>query len=148
MTSINALQNHPFANHNGFNRVFAEGKLTAGFLLPVEGYSTSAMHTMLDHAAVTKFADELGFAALWARDVPLYDPNFGDAGQIFDPFTYLGFLASNTKRIALATGSTIITLRHPLHVAKQASSVDQMSGGRMLLEDEGKYRLLLGFKDR
>ncbi len=38
-----------------------------------------------------------------------------------------------TSRIALCTGSAVITLRHPLHLAKAASSVDVLSGGRMLL---------------
>jgi luciferase-type oxidoreductase len=88
---------------------------------------------MRDHALMTKLADELGFAALWARDVPTYDPQFGDVGQVFDPFTYLAFLASNTSKIALGTGSAVITFRHPLLLAKQAASVDQLSNGRFLL---------------
>jgi luciferase-type oxidoreductase len=54
-------------------------------------------------------------------------------GQIFDPFAYLGFLAANTSRIALGTGSAVLTLRHPLLLAKQASSIDHLSSGRLLL---------------
>jgi luciferase-type oxidoreductase len=122
-----------FSGHPGFTRVFAQGRLTVGFILPLEGYANSACPTLHDHARLTRLADELGFAALWARDVPLYDPEFGDAGQILDPFSYLGFLASNTRSIALATGSAVITLRHPLHLGKQAASVDHLSNGRMLL---------------
>lgn len=124
---------HPYADHKGFTRTFQEGKLTVGFILPVEGYPGSAAPTMARHAELTRMADELGFAALWARDVPLYDPNFGDTGQGFEAFTYLAYLAANTKNIALSTGSAVITLRHPLHLAKQASTVDQLSGGRLFL---------------
>ncbi len=29
-------------------------------------------------------ADRLGFRALWVRDVPVYDPAFGDAAQVFE----------------------------------------------------------------
>lgn len=123
----------PFASHAGFQRVFAKDKLTIGFILPIEGYPDGPVPTLKDHGRLTRLADTLDFAALWARDVPLLDPGFGDAGQLVDPYTYLGFLACNTSRIALATGSTVITLRHPLHVAKQAASVDYLSGGRMLL---------------
>jgi luciferase-type oxidoreductase len=119
--------------HQGFRRLFAPEKLTLGFILPLESYPNTAAPTMQDHAALTRLADDLGFAGLWARDVPMFDPNFGDTGQLYETFSYLGFLSCNTKRIALATGSAVITLRHPLHLAKQASSIDQMSGGRMVL---------------
>ena len=34
---------------------------------------------MHQHAVLAKLADRLGFRALWLRDVPLYDPSFGDA---------------------------------------------------------------------
>jgi luciferase-type oxidoreductase len=78
-------------------------------------------------------AEELGFAALWFRDVPLRDPNFGDIGQVFDPWVYLGWIAAQTRTIALATGSIILPVRHPLHTAKAAASVDQLSGGRLVL---------------
>lgn len=122
-----------YAKHCGYSRVFAPGQMTLGFILPLEAYPDRPAPTMTDHQSTTRLADELGFAALWARDVPTYDPSFGDVGQVFDPFTYLGYLAGNTKRIALGTASTVITLRHPLHLAKQASSVDQLSGGRLLL---------------
>lgn len=123
----------PILQHPGFARTFAPGQLTLGFILPLEAYPRSPAPTMVDHVELTRMADELGFAALWARDVPTYDPTFGDVGQVFDPFTYLGFLAANTKQIALATGAAVVTLRHPIHVAKQAASIDVMSGGRMLL---------------
>jgi luciferase-type oxidoreductase len=75
----------------------------------------------------------LGYAALWFRDVPLRDPNFGDVGQVFDPWVYLGWIAAQTKTIALATGSIILPLRHPLHTAKAAASVDRLSGSRLVL---------------
>ncbi|MGL4691308.1 MAG: LLM class flavin-dependent oxidoreductase, partial [Stenotrophomonas maltophilia] len=41
------------------------------------------------HADLATLADRLGFRALWIRDVPLYDPAFGDAAQVFEVFTYL-----------------------------------------------------------
>lgn len=123
----------PFSRHPGFRRTFAPDALTIGFILPLEAYPDAPAPTMRDHAEVTRLADHLGFAALWARDVPTYDPSFGDTGQVFDPHVYLGFLAANTKDIAIGTAASVITLRHPVHVAKQAASIDALSGGRMLL---------------
>ena len=118
--------------HRGFRTMFAEGRLTLGVFVPIEAYRGS-IPTMHNHLALARRAEELGFAALWVRDVPLYDPSFGDVGQIFDPWVYLGVLAAHTRTIALATGSIVLPLRHPLHVAKAASSVDQLTGGRLVL---------------
>ena len=79
-------------------------------------------------------ADALDFAAVWARDVPVFDTiNFGDAGSVHDVFTLLGYLAAITHRIALGTAAVVLPLRHPLMVAKAAASADVLSGGRLIL---------------
>jgi luciferase-type oxidoreductase len=119
-------------NHPGFSQMFAPGRLTLGLFFPIEAFEGSNP-TMRNQVALAQRAEALGFSALWVRDVPLLDPNFGDVGQIYDPWVYLGYVAAQTKRIALATGAIILPLRHPLHVAKAAASVDQLSGGRLVL---------------
>ncbi|MGW1553016.1 TIGR03571 family LLM class oxidoreductase [Streptomyces sp. NPDC002346] len=86
------------------------------------------------HAELARLADELGFAGLWVRDVPLYDPEqFGDAGSVFETFTHLGHLAAVTERAVLGTAAVVLPLRHPLLVAKAAATVDVLSGGRFVL---------------
>src|SRR5690625_5604631 len=57
---------------------------------------------------------------------------FGDVGQIYDPWVFLSYVAAHTERIALGTGSVITSFRHPLDVAKFASSVDLISDSRLL----------------
>ncbi len=42
-------------------------------------------------------------------------------------------MATATDEIALGTASVVLTLRHPLHVAKAAASVDRLSDGRLVL---------------
>jgi luciferase-type oxidoreductase, BA3436 family len=116
----------------GFRRMFAPGRLTLGVFFPIEAFQRDEP-TMRDQERLAKRAEELGFAALWVRDVPLRDPSFGDIGQIYDPWVYLGWIAAQTRDIALATGSVILPLRHPLHTAKAAASVDRLSGGRLVL---------------
>lgn len=120
------------AQHPGFSRMFQPGRLTLGVFFPIEAFD-GPHPTMANQVALAQRARDLGFAALWFRDVPLLDPQFGDVGQIYDPWTYLGFIAAQTRDIALATGSIVLPLRHPLHVAKAAASVDVLSGGRMVL---------------
>ena len=82
---------------------------------------------------LAKKAENLGFASLFVRDSPLYDSNFGDVGALYDPWVFLAYVAAHTDRIALGTSSIVTTLRHPLHVAKSAASLDKISNQRLLL---------------
>ncbi|MEM7242285.1 MAG: LLM class oxidoreductase [Pseudomonadota bacterium] len=117
----------------GFNATFKPDQLSVGLVVPIESYATSTTPTMENHIQIAQKADALSFAALWLRDVPFNVPSFGDAGQMFDPFVYLGTLAAVTQNIALGTGSIILPLRHPAHVAKAAASADVLSNGRLIL---------------
>lgn len=123
------------------------GRLTLGLELPLDNdWDPARQHAVREagrpfgvpdltgHTRLARLADRLGFAALWLRDVPLYDPvQFGDAGSVFETFTHLGHLAAVTDDVVLATGAIVLPLREPLLVAKAAASVDVLSGGRMLL---------------
>ncbi|MBA3540267.1 MAG: LLM class oxidoreductase [Deltaproteobacteria bacterium] len=112
--------------------MFAPGHITLGVMFPIESFEGDAP-TMRDQEQLACRAEELGFAALWVRDVPLRDPQVSDLGQVFDPWVYLGWIAAHTSTIALATTSLILPLRHPLHTAKAAASLDQLSKGRLVL---------------
>jgi luciferase-type oxidoreductase len=88
---------------------------------------------MSEHAMLARLADALGFRALWVRDVPLYDPQFGDAAQVFETFSYLGYLAGITEHILLGTAAVVLPLREPMLTMKSAATVDRLSNGRLLL---------------
>lgn len=118
--------------HLGFRRTFRQGHLSLGLFFPLEAFEGDTP-SMLDQVTLAKRTEALGFSALWFRDVPLRDPSFGDVGQVFDPWVYLGYIAAHTKNIALGTASIALPLHHPLHTAKAAASVDQLSKGRLLL---------------
>ncbi len=117
----------------GYNSVFKSERLTLGFVVPLETYASGPVPTLAHHIERVQMAEELGFSAVWLRDVPFNVPSFGDAGQIFDPFVYLGVLAAQTARIALGVASIILPLRHPAHVAKAAATADLFSHGRLIL---------------
>lgn len=124
----------PFENINkAYNSVFKPNELSVGVVVPIERYATSPIPTMQDHVKRVQQVENLGFKSIWIRDIPFNVPNFGDAGQTFDPFTYLGFLAGQTSEIALGVSSIALPLHHPLNVAKAATSIDQLSSGRLLL---------------
>ncbi|MGE6665774.1 LLM class oxidoreductase [Paenibacillus xylanexedens] len=127
-----ALNVGAFNNHPGFRRMFAPDQLTIGLFLPLRFY-TGNMDVLRGQADLVDIIDQQHFASVWVRDVPLFDPGFGDAGQVFDPFVYLAYLAARTKNVSLVTGSAIFTLRHPIDLAKAAASIDVLSGGRLVL---------------
>ncbi len=118
--------------NRGYRRLFGGDDLSVGLFFPITA-STEPVPTMDEQIELARYAVGLGFDALWFRDVPLYWPKFGDAGQVYDPWVYLSHVAAHTEDVALATGSIVLPLRHPLHVAKAAASVDQLSDGRLVL---------------
>jgi alkanesulfonate monooxygenase SsuD/methylene tetrahydromethanopterin reductase-like flavin-dependent oxidoreductase (luciferase family) len=85
--------------------------------------------------------DDLLFAARAAEDAGLDGFSRSDhyywSGQpglpATDAFTTLGGLARETKRVRLGVLVSPITFRHPSVIAKSATSIDEMSGGRFNL---------------
>ncbi|WP_298421067.1 LLM class oxidoreductase [uncultured Kordia sp.] len=119
--------------NKGYNNVFKQNQLSVGLVVPIENYAQSSIPSMENHVERVQLIEKMGFKALWLRDVPFHVPSFGDAGQTYDPFTYLGYLAAKTNEIALGIASIALPLHHPVHVAKSAATVDQLSGGRLIL---------------
>lgn len=119
--------------NRAYNAVFRPGCLSIGLVVPLDAYGHDPVPDLTRHIERVQLAERLGFSALWLRDVPFNVPSFGDAGQVFDPFVYLGALSMATRNIALGVASMVLPLRHPAHVAKAAASADALSGGRLLL---------------
>jgi len=130
----NLVDSREFQSVNqAYNSTFRPNRLSLGLVVPLESYTSGPVPSMIRHVERVQLAEQLGFSAVWLRDVPFNVPAFGDAGQMFDPFVYLGLLAAQTESIALGVASIVLPLRHPAHVAKAAASVDVLSGGRLLL---------------
>lgn len=53
--------------------------------------------------------------------------------RTLDPFVALGQAAAVTERLALGTGITLIAQHDPIGLAKQAATLDHLSGGRFTL---------------
>ena len=119
--------------NKGYQSVFKSKELSIGMVIPIEQYTNSSVPSMDNHLERVQLIEQLGFKALWVRDVPFHVPSFGDAGQTYDPFTYLGFLTAHTSTIALGIGSIALPLHHPVHVAKSAATIDQLSDGRLIM---------------
>ena len=116
-----------------FRPHFPTGKLTLGLIAPFKGYPDSPVPEMDDFATVIKAADQSGIATLWVRDVPFYDPSFGDVAQIYDPSVTLGYLAALTQNVALWLGGLCFASARADSHCQRSRIGGKISGGRFLL---------------
>jgi probable F420-dependent oxidoreductase len=79
-------------------------------------------------------AEALGFDSVWISDHFFLDlARYGgpaDPSGTVEPFTALAALAASTERVRLGTLVACTSFRHPAHVAKMATTIDLISGGR------------------
>lgn len=72
-------------------------------------------------------AEEAGYDSVWAGDhISFHNP-------ILDCTVALAAFAACTRKVALGAGVLLLPLRHPAIVAKQISSLDYLSEGRVIL---------------
>ncbi|MBI4277834.1 MAG: TIGR03619 family F420-dependent LLM class oxidoreductase, partial [Armatimonadetes bacterium] len=118
------------------------GNVTFGVRLPNSG-PFATRDALLD---VARAADHLGFDAIWVHDhipwsrekrthfaagsieaVGDQDPNF------FESLSTLAYLGGMAPRLRLGVAGLVVPLRDPRVLAKQAATLHEMSGGRLIL---------------
>lgn len=110
--------------------------MRAGLALPHYGFSEAGEDLSWPRlAAAAQRAERLGFDSVWISDhFFLSLGRYGAADEPFgaaEPLTTLAGLAAITERVRLGTLVLCTTFRHPALVAKAASVIDQVSGGRL-----------------
>lgn len=114
--------------------VLGAGHVTLGLMTPLLR-APDVPADIARETALAARADALGIAAFWTRDVPLIIPQGStqETAVLDDPFVWLTALALAAPRAAIGTAAAVLPLRHPLHLAKAAWSLDRLSGGRLIL---------------
>jgi probable F420-dependent oxidoreductase len=85
--------------------------------------------------ACARAAEQAGIDDLWVADhiaIPPDDAE-GSGGRYLEPLAKLAFLAGATQRIGLGTGVLVLPYRPPLVTAKWLATIQELSGGRLLL---------------
>ncbi len=85
-------------------------------------------------AEIAQEAEELGFDGIGSTDHLLVPKGLPQRYErIFEALVVLGYLAARTRRVRLITSVIVVLMRNPVVVAKQAVTIDQLSGGRLVL---------------
>jgi probable F420-dependent oxidoreductase len=101
-----------------------------GVILPNFGQDSSPERIR----RVAELAEELGFHSLWTTEHIIVGAEGVERfGRVYDPLVTLGWIAGWTDRIGLGTSIVLVPLHHPIHLAKEAATLQELSGGRFML---------------
>lgn len=92
-------------------------------------------------------AEQVGIESVWTVEHVIWPTQYDSAypysptgkmpgdktSAIPDPLVWLSFVAAHSERLVLGTGIVILPERNPLVFAKEAATVDHLSGGRLQL---------------
>jgi probable F420-dependent oxidoreductase len=96
---------------------------------------------------LAQHAEAVGFASVWLADHVAFPVSFqskypysasGDfptrlADPLMEPIATMGVLVGATKRVRIGTAALIMPYRNPLLLARMLVTLDQFSGGRIVL---------------
>ena len=101
-----------------------------GVVLPTSGVGDDP-HTVIDLAVD---AEAAGWDGVFIWDFPFVGPRFGRKVQmIHEAWALMAGMAMRTERILIGTMLTALAWRSPWLIAKQASTLQSLSGGRFVL---------------
>ncbi|MBF6606753.1 MAG: LLM class flavin-dependent oxidoreductase [Chloroflexi bacterium] len=86
-----------------------------------------------EYRAMARLAEDVGFDSIWMGDHLLYRSEALGARGPWEAWTMLAGLAEATSRIALGPLVACTSFHNPAMLAKMASTVDEISGGRLIL---------------
>lgn len=83
--------------------------------------------------SIARTAEQAGFDSIWLGDHLLYRYASGETRGPWEAWTALAGLAEATERVALGPLVAASAFHAPFMLAKQAATVDEISGGRLVL---------------
>ena len=100
-----------------------------GVLLPTRGvlvYAGSSGPRVEQVWQMAETAERAGYHSVWVGDSITSKPRM-------EPLTAMAAVAARTSRVKVGTAVLLNALRHPVHLAHAAATIDNISGGRAIL---------------
>jgi probable F420-dependent oxidoreductase len=86
-----------------------------------------------EYLAMARAAEDVGFDSIWVGDHYLYRGDGGRERGPWEAWSLLGALAAATERVRLGPLVGCLAFHHPAVLAKQAATVHDVSGGRLVV---------------
>src|SRR3954470_14446396 len=83
-------------------------------------------------AEIARAAEDIGLDSIWTGDHLLYRDETGRRGP-WEAWSVLAGLATITSRVSIGPLVASTSFHNPAMLAKKAATVDEMSGGRLVL---------------
>jgi probable F420-dependent oxidoreductase len=98
-----------------------------------------------DILPTARLCEALGFDSVWGNDhmttQRYVQREFAEPPNFFEPLVTFSYCAAQTTRLRFATGIIVLPMRNMPVLAKQVATLDQLSGGRVILGvGTGAYR--------
>jgi alkanesulfonate monooxygenase SsuD/methylene tetrahydromethanopterin reductase-like flavin-dependent oxidoreductase (luciferase family) len=98
-----------------------------GTFLLMQSPSARPSHEMYARAIdIAQAAEALGFHNVW-----LAEHHFSTYGYLSRPAQFATYLAAKTTRLRVGTAVIVVPLHHPLVIAEEIATLDQLAGGRV-----------------
>ncbi|MCI0900895.1 MAG: LLM class flavin-dependent oxidoreductase, partial [Chloroflexi bacterium] len=100
-----------------------------GVLLPTRGvlvYARGGRPRVELNWQMAETAERIGYDSVWVGDSITSKPRL-------EPLAVMAALAARTYRVKIGTAVMLNALRHPVHLAHAIATIDNISGGRVVL---------------
>jgi probable F420-dependent oxidoreductase len=90
-----------------------------------------------DNIRISQAAEKFGFDSVWGNDhvstQHYVRDKFKSPPNYYAPLITLAAIAENTTTLKVATALLVVPFRHPAIIAKELATLDQLTGGRILI---------------
>ena len=104
-----------------------------GIALPLAETDDGRQSSYAEIRALAQQADASGYDSIWVFDHLLFRYPEKPTRGIWEAWTVLAGLAEATSKVELGTLVLCVPFRNPALLAKMAETLDEMSGGRLIL---------------